>query len=169
MSQQNGKFIQNDTVSDLKVRLRNNQPLRGRNAADSGDINIIKVNSSNVPEFTVQPVVPGSPSSTNEVANKGYVDSQIGAISIPTSKKQSFTLTGTDITNQYVDLLNVAKTDSIDFFVVGAGPCYEGLDYTVSYTGGAGGKTRITFAGDFATAGATPLAAADVLKIYYTY
>ena len=169
MSQSNGKYLQDSTVSDLKVRLRNNQPLRARNAADSGDVTILKLNASDAPEFTIQPVVPGSPSTTNQVANKGYVDTAVGAVAVGINKKESFTLGAGDITNQYVDLLQVALTDSIELGVVGAGPSYETLDYTVSYTGGAGGKTRITFAGDFATAGATPLAAADVLKIKYQY
>lgn len=168
MSLMNGKYQQDNSISDLKVRLRNNQPLRARNAADSADVIVIKINASDKPEFTIQPFVPGQPTVDNEVANKKYVDDSVTAIS-ELNKKESFTLVAGDITNQYVDLLNVAKTDSIIFGVVGAGPSWEVLDYTVSYTGGAGGKTRISFAGDLATGGATPLIATDVLKVQYQY
>lgn len=34
-------------ATDASIRLRNNQPLRGRNAADSADVNVLKVNTSN--------------------------------------------------------------------------------------------------------------------------
>lgn len=43
--------IPNDLLSDLKIRLRNDQYLRARNALDSADINILKVNASNIIEF----------------------------------------------------------------------------------------------------------------------
>lgn len=41
----------NDAVTDAKVRLRNNQFLRARNAANSSDISILKINASDVIEF----------------------------------------------------------------------------------------------------------------------
>lgn len=41
----------NDSISDIKVRLRNNQPLRARNAANNADINILKVNLSDIIEI----------------------------------------------------------------------------------------------------------------------
>lgn len=43
-------FLEN-SVSDLAIRLRNNEYLRARNAADTGDINILKVNASDNIEF----------------------------------------------------------------------------------------------------------------------
>lgn len=91
------------------------------------------------------------------------------AVQVPVWEKQTFTLAGGDITNQYVDLANVAETDSIDLFVRGGGIMEEGQSYTVSYTGGAGGNTRITFAGILATAGASALVAGDVLVVKYQY
>jgi hypothetical protein len=51
--------------------------------------------------------------------------------------------------------------------IAGAGEQIEGTDYTVNYTGGASSKTRITFAGGLATAGASALVATDVLAITY--
>jgi hypothetical protein len=85
--------------------------------------------------------------------------------------KETFVLSGTDITNQYVDLAQVAKTNSILFMVKGAGGLLEGAsyDYSVSYTGGAGGNTRITFLNDLATGGAAALVATDVVQINYAY
>lgn len=85
-------------------------------------------------------------------------------------KKEDFSPLGaTAISNQYIDLANVAATDSIHFIVKSGYPTMEGVDYTVSYTGGAGGKTRISFAGDLATGGASALIAADVVQVKYMY
>lgn len=88
-----------------------------------------------------------------------------------TANKETFVLSGTDITNQYIDLAQVAKTGSILFMVKGAGALLEGAsyDYSVSYTGGAGGKTRITFLNDLATGGSAALVATDVVQVNYQY
>ena len=42
--------IASNAVDDTKVRLRNSQWLRARNAADTGDINLIRANSSDAVE-----------------------------------------------------------------------------------------------------------------------
>lgn len=96
------------------------------------------------------------------------LDSTTGAVSGRRSKKAPFTLVAGDITNQYVDLPDVAGDSSVQLFVAGAPPQIEGTDFTVNYTGGASSKTRITFAGGLATAGASALVATDVLSVVYT-
>lgn len=88
------------------------------------------------------------------------------AISLGASTEgyEALTLSGGDITNQYKDLAQVANTGTIQVH-------YNGMwqrptsDYTISYTGGAGGNTRISFAGDLASG----LASGDVLHINYKY
>lgn len=94
--------------------------------------------------------------------------------SAPITTQDIITLDGTDITNQYVDLAHPAdgasaSVNSISLSVVGGPEQLKAVDYTVSLTGGAGGVTRITFAGDLATAGAAELIAGDILMIKYTY
>lgn len=86
-------------------------------------------------------------------------------------EKETFTLVAGDITNQYIDLANVALTDSIDFIIKGGAPTLEGAahDYSVNYTGGAGGNTRITFLNDIATGGPSALVAGDVIQVKYLY
>lgn len=88
-----------------------------------------------------------------------------------TPNKETFVLSGTDITNQYIDLAQVAQTNSILFLILGLQSAIEGAsyDYTVSYTGGAGGKTRITFLNGIATGGASALVASDVIQVNYIY
>lgn len=85
-----------------------------------------------------------------------------------TWNKENLTLNGTDITNQYKDLAQVCIAGSIDVVVSGIIQV-EGTDYTVSLTGGAGGKTRISFAGDLATGGAAALISGDIMRFKYQY
>lgn len=41
----------NDAINDVKLRLRNNNYLRSRNAANSADVNILKINANDIIEF----------------------------------------------------------------------------------------------------------------------
>ena len=95
-------------------------------------------------------------------------DPTTGAVVARKSKKQPFTLTPTDITNQYVDLPDVAGTGSVVFTAVGGGDQVETDDYTINYTGGVLSKTRITFAGGLANGGVSALVTGDKLVIGYT-
>lgn len=81
--------------------------------------------------------------------------------------KESFTLGAGDITNQYVDLSKVAHQGSIMLVPQGGPTQKETDDYTLNYTGGASSKTRLTFAGDLATGGASELVATDVLSVTF--
>lgn len=85
--------------------------------------------------------------------------------------KETFVLSAGDITNQYVDFAQVAKTGSVVVSIKGSGSIIEGAsyDYSLSYTGGAGGKTRLTFLNDLATGGNSALVATDVLQVSYGY
>lgn len=82
---------------------------------------------------------------------KSYVTTQIGAITGADAELEVFTLIAGDITNGYVDLAQVALADSILVWPIGGPIQTPTTDYTLSYTGGAGGKTRVTFAGDLAS------------------
>lgn len=101
------------------------------------------------------------------------IQNQLNALSAstPVDVKQTFILASGDITNQYIDLSNVANTGSILYAVQGAPAQIEGAsyDYSISYTGGAGGNTRLTFLNGLATGGTSALVAGDVLQIQYRY
>lgn len=82
--------------------------------------------------------------------------------------QEVITLAGGDITNQFIDLAVAAvSAASISVVPVGGPPQEQGVDYTVSLTGGAGGVTRLTFAGDLATGGDAALIATDKLIAKY--
>jgi hypothetical protein len=87
------------------------------------------------------------------------------------SEKETFTLSAGDITNQYLDLQQVAETDSVDMKVKGSPSLLEGAshDFSVNYTGGGGGVTRVTFLNDLATGGSAALIAGDVVQISYRF
>lgn len=95
---------------------------------------------------------------------------KIGAGNVLFSRKsyeETFTLNGTDITNQYVDLTRVASDGSVQLFPRSGIRQKAAVDFTVSLTGGAGGKTRVTFAGDLATGGSAELEAGDIVDVAY--
>lgn len=96
------------------------------------------------------------------------LQSAVSSLNSGTFHKQKKVLSGTDITNQYVDLAYEAKAYSTMVFVQGSagGYMHEGDDYTVSTVGGV---TRITFAGDFATGGVTALDSSDVMYFQFQY
>ena len=96
------------------------------------------------------------------------LQSAVSSLNSGTFHKQKKVLSGTDITNQYVDLAYEAKAYSTMVFVQGSagGYMHEGDDYTVSTVGGV---TRITFAGDFATGGVTALDSSDVMYVQFQY
>lgn len=80
MSQASTKFIADNAINDLKVRLRNNQSLRARNAANDGDVSLFKVNTSDIIE-AVSALTMGSnaltvatPTLAGHAATKAYVD-----------------------------------------------------------------------------------------------
>lgn len=153
-----------DAVTEAKVKLSNNAFLRARNAADSADVNILKVNASDVIEFSSIPQVAGTPSAANDIVNKAYADSLV--LTPYSFQNGPYTLTGTDITNQYVDFGFVAVTGSVVASLNGV-ILTPGVDYTLNYTGGAGGNTRFTFAGDIATGGASEVVASDIIVFFY--
>ena len=69
------KWINDDAVNDLKVKLRNNQPLRARNAADDADVNVLKVDATNTIDFYSLPAVAGE-----LLATQDYVNTEISSI-----------------------------------------------------------------------------------------
>lgn len=113
--------------------------------------------------------VPGP--SGNVLTSNGSVWVSSAPSASATPNKETFVLGGSDITNQYLDLAHVAKTNSVIFLIQGLQNAIEGAsyDYSVSYTGGAGGNTRLAFLNGLATGGQSALVAGDVIQINYVY
>jgi hypothetical protein len=85
------------------------------------------------------------------------------------SALESFTLSGTDVTNQFIDLAQVAESAaSISLSYQGIEQL-NGTDFSTNLTGGVSGKTRLSFLADIATGGAVALVSGDVIKVKYRY
>lgn len=94
------------------------------------------------------------------------LDSGTNALVSRRNRKEAFTLTAQNITDGFIDLVNVAGNTSIILVVQGVTQ-RETDDYTVNYTGGASSKTRITFVGGLASGGISALIATDKVDVHY--
>jgi hypothetical protein len=81
-----------------------------------------------------------------------------------TFAKETITLTGTDITNQYVTLANTPGANTVMLLVKGGGVALEGASHDFSLTG-----AQLNFLNDLATGGGAALVAGDVLQVMYNY
>jgi hypothetical protein len=107
MAQLDGKWVQNDTLNQTKIRLQNNTPLRGRNAGDTADVNILKVNASDLPEFDTQPQFNGSPNTDNDLVNRGYVLSAVQGIRDPKDAVRVASTGNIDIATSLINGTNI--------------------------------------------------------------
>lgn len=80
---------------------------------------------------------------------------------------EPFTLSPVNVSNGYVDIPHEAARHSVDLLIEGAPPQHIDVDFTVNYTGGAGGVTRVTFINQLASAGQTALAVGEKIWIKY--
>jgi hypothetical protein len=74
------KFIQDNAVTGAKIRLANAEMLRARNAANTADINILSVNTSNNVEFQALPYALSSlaiPTAPKQFATIEYINNYI--------------------------------------------------------------------------------------------
>jgi len=94
-----GVVVASPTDYGAGITMNNDTYIEGRNAADNADVNILKLNASDVPEFGVIPITPSAAPTTNyQVANKKYVDDNKGdALSADTTVNFTSSMTATEI------------------------------------------------------------------------
>jgi len=81
-----------------------------------------------------------------------------------TNNVETFVLSGTDITNQYITLAHTPLAGSVNFRVLGGGNQLEGVGYDYTISG-----ATIVFHNGLATGGVSALVATDILQIQYEY
>lgn len=99
--------------------------------------------------------------SINKTLKQAIIDEDIGAP--PVCNKESITLSGTNITNGYVNLAFEALSESL-LVINNRMVLIEGVDYTLTIVSLV---TRVTFAGDFAIGGNAELQQNDILYFQY--
>jgi len=113
MAQLKKKFIGNSEVGATKIRLENNLELRARNAADSADVNLLKLDASNIVQLLSQTQISTSPSAANDVANKSYVDTRVASVLSEFDYKASVRVASTAALSIATDLENGDSVDGV--------------------------------------------------------
>lgn len=83
MSQIQKKFIKDQAIDEDKILLLNDGSLKARNAADSADVGLLKLDSSDVLKFLKLPRVDAAlaaPSDDKDLATKEYIDGEISGV-----------------------------------------------------------------------------------------
>ena len=80
MSQIRKGFIAANAIDGSKLKLLNNEAIRAAQS-DGADVELMKLDGSNVLQFLKMPQVSSDPSQGNDVARKSYVDAQVSAAS----------------------------------------------------------------------------------------
>ena len=133
------KYLGSDSVDATKVRFDNNTAFRARDAADSSDIEVFKVDSSDVFQFLVHPRITSSASDDDDVLTLKDLNQELEGLkpkaAVKAATTASITLSGT----QTVDGVSVESGDRVlvkdqaspeenGIYDVGAGPWTRSSD-----------------------------------------
>lgn len=154
MSQVLKKFLGNDAVDGLKFKLLNDQALRARNAANSADVELMKLDSANKLKMLVQPEFDSAPTANEHLVNKAYADTKVAASTV--GQANGVCPLGSDgkvassFLPSYVDDV-IEAADLASFPVTGeTGKIYVALDTNLAYRWGGSVYTKIA-TGDVAS------------------
>lgn len=111
-----------DAVNDTKILLRNDQYLRGRNAANSANINIIKVNSSDTLTLGTT------------LANPTFTTPTLGVASATTINKYTLTTPASGATLTIADGKTLTASNTLTFTGTDASSVAFSAGGTVAYT-----------------------------------
>lgn len=75
------KFILNDSINEEKILIGNNGAIRARNAADSADVELFKLDGSDKLQLLVLPQVSSDPVAGNDIVRKSHLDSEVASVS----------------------------------------------------------------------------------------
>jgi hypothetical protein len=71
------KFILNDSINEEKILIGNNGAIRARNAADSADVSLLKLDGSDKLQFLILPQVSSDPVAGNDLVRKSHLDTEL--------------------------------------------------------------------------------------------
>lgn len=110
MSLQQTKWIADNAINQNKIRLANDSFLRARNAANTADLNLLKLNASNLLEFGVEPTYVGTPTTANSLVNRQYVLDVIAGIRDLKDAVRVATTANIDLNNPGASIDGIAMT-----------------------------------------------------------
>lgn len=145
-AQLGGGSIQDDSLDDRKIRLRNNQTLRSRNAAGSSNIDILKVNADDEIELASSPLMDGMRNKTIfAFTNNQSSAADVTGISIDSSTETAMEIRYAIKREGTADLFEKGKLEVIyngtDFNLIQE---YMGDDSGVTFSMTAGGQLQYT-------------------------
>lgn len=110
MSKLKTKWLEDNAISASKIRLENDTYLRARNFADTADLNLLKLNASNLVEFGAEPTYVGVPTTSNSLVNRQYVLDVIAGVRDPKDAVRAATTTNVDLSSMpaAVDTITLA-------------------------------------------------------------
>jgi hypothetical protein len=155
MAEISGLYLESDAI-DSQV-LSNNVTAKARNAADSANVDLYKLNTDDKMEFSAFPLTPSSAPSTNyQVANKKFVDDSV-ANYIPTSQKGQASGVAplgadTKIASTYLpsyvdDVIEAANFAALPTVGAKATVVYDTVTFTAVNKGVAGNSIVLVFNG----------------------
>jgi hypothetical protein len=95
MSQLKTKFIADDAITSAKFKLDNDGALRARNNADSADVNLLKLDTSDILQFLSHPRISTSSSNADDVVTQKDLDANLDGIKHKEAVRVASTANGT--------------------------------------------------------------------------
>ena len=148
MSQVSRKFIGDNQVAGEKIRLDNGQNLRARNAANTADVDILRVRSDDVLEFKklpeADPLLP-VPSSSKQFATVEYIENVIQGKQDAKDAVNALADANTALTGSTPLVIDgLTLTNGMRVGLVGQTTASENGIYALAITGGTYTLTRAT-------------------------
>jgi len=101
MAQIRKKFIAADAIDGSKVRFSNNESVRARNAGDSADVELMKLDTSDVLQFLTHPQITSAASAANDVLTRKDLDQELQGLkpkeAVRAATTADITLSGTQV------------------------------------------------------------------------
>lgn len=161
-----------NAVDDTQIDLRNANALRSKNAAGSGDVNLISNDGSDHVQVGNGTALPYSgsgltPTANDQLVTKKYTDDQIATVVPKTWDHELITLSSTDITNQFASAAQNCILASVIASVQGIAGTLT-ADYTLSTVSSL---LKISFVAStgWGTGSPQALIAGDVIDLHCQY
>lgn len=141
MSQLKRKFIEDNAVNGAKIRLDNNEMLRGRNAANSADVDILRITTADQLELQAQPRAASAlalPSAAKDYVTVEYVQNVINGKQDPKEAVDALAAGNLALAGAaplLVDGRTILDGDSIG--LIGQADARENGPYIASISGGS--------------------------------